>query len=131
MEETLKYFNMLNSDESDVSEVDVCIVLPNKSADIAENKNIQNADLGKIILADMTIELHILYKEEDYDATSIQEEKVQVKVVMISLHTHTHTKKTLEKTRWNKRKKTNHIFPDEEPIDLKTYFPELQDLDCI
>ena len=70
VKETLKFFDLLNSNESDILDVDVCIIPPNKSGNITENEDIYDKDFGEIILTDVICELHILCKDEAYDASS-------------------------------------------------------------
>ncbi|GFT77367.1 putative piggybac transposable element-derived [Nephila pilipes] len=48
VEEALEYFDTLNSDDSDISDVDVCIIPSNESGDIMENEDINDEDLGDI-----------------------------------------------------------------------------------
>lgn len=95
---------MLTSDESEVWEIDVCIILPDENGDITENEDINDEDFREIILMDVTEELDIFHK--DTPSTShagIKTESVGKKSDDFS----TWIKIKLEKTRWNLKKKIN------------------------
>ncbi|GFT36645.1 hypothetical protein NPIL_549471 [Nephila pilipes] len=64
VEEAVKYFDTLNSDDSDILDVDVHIIPQNESIVITENEDIKDVDLGEIISRDVTGELEILHIDE-------------------------------------------------------------------
>lgn len=77
VEEALDYFDTLSSDESDISDIDICIIPPNETGDITENEDINDEDLGEIIPADVTGELDVLCIEEAYDAPSTSHARIE------------------------------------------------------
>ncbi|GFS34602.1 piggyBac transposable element-derived protein 3 [Nephila pilipes] len=106
---------------------------PNESGDITENEDNNDEDLGEIIPRDVTGELKILRKDESYGDPSTSHTKIKVESTSKSGDSISTRKKKikLETIIQSKRKEFNHIFPNEEPSDIKIDFSELQDMNPI
>ncbi|GFT22582.1 hypothetical protein NPIL_702591 [Nephila pilipes] len=77
MEKALQFLDTQNSDDSNISDFDVCIIPPNERGDITKNEDMNDEDLGEIFQRDIIGELEILRKDESYDAPSTSHSKIE------------------------------------------------------